>query len=63
VKLVKLIEMCLNETYGNACIGKNPSDAYSLQKDMKRDVLLPLFSTLLENLLSRKSRKIRKFWN
>jgi hypothetical protein len=31
MKLVRLIKMCLNETYGKVCIGKNLSDTFPIQ--------------------------------
>jgi hypothetical protein len=30
MKLVKLIKMCLNETYGKVCIGKHLSDSFPI---------------------------------
>jgi hypothetical protein len=30
MKLVRFIEMCLNETYSKACIGKHLSDSFAL---------------------------------
>jgi hypothetical protein len=42
-KLAGLIEMCLNETYGTVCIGKNLSDKFPIENDLKQeDVLSPL---------------------
>jgi len=35
MKLVRLIEMCLNETYSKVCIGKNLSDAFPIQNGLK----------------------------
>jgi len=44
MKLVRLIKMCLNETYSKVHIGKNLSDAFPIQNDLKhKDILLPLF--------------------
>jgi hypothetical protein len=34
MKLVQLIKMCLNETYGNVCIGKHLSDSFRIQNDL-----------------------------
>jgi hypothetical protein len=50
MKLVRLIKMCLNETYSKACIGKHFSDSFPIQKGLKQgDVLSPLlFNFALE---------------
>jgi sorting nexin-29 len=49
-KLVRLIKMCLNETYGKICIGKLLSDKFPIQNGLKQgDSLLPLlFNFVLE---------------
>jgi hypothetical protein len=49
-KLVRLIKMCLNETYSKVCIGKLLSDKFPLQNGLKqRDALSPLlFNFALE---------------
>jgi hypothetical protein len=49
-KLVRLIKMCLNETYGKVCIGKLLSDTFPIQNDLKQgDALSPLlFNFALE---------------
>jgi hypothetical protein len=39
IKLVRLIKMCLNETYSEACIGKHLSDMFTIKNSMKQDVL------------------------
>ena len=40
LKLVRLIEMCLSETYNNAWAGKNMSDMFPIMNGPKqRDVL------------------------
>jgi len=36
MKLVRLIKMCLNETYSKVCIGKNLSDAFPIQNGLKQ---------------------------
>jgi hypothetical protein len=42
MKLARLIEMCLNETYSKVCIGKNLS-AFPIQNGLREvDALLPL---------------------
>jgi len=44
IKLVRLIEICLNETYSEIHIGNNLSDAFPNENDMKQgDALSPLF--------------------
>jgi hypothetical protein len=43
VKLVRLIKICLIETYSKVHIGRNLSDAFPLQNCLKqRDALSPL---------------------
>jgi hypothetical protein len=46
MKLVRLIEICLNETYSKVSIGKHLSDAFSIQNGLKQGNAL---STLLFN--------------
>jgi hypothetical protein len=39
--------MCVNETYSKVCIGKNLTDAFPVQNDLKQgDVLSPLLLNL-----------------
>jgi hypothetical protein len=41
--LVRLIKMCLNETYNKVCIGKHFSDMFHTQNGQKQgDALSPL---------------------
>jgi hypothetical protein len=49
-KLVRLIKMCLNETYIKLCIGKLLSDEFPIQNGLKQgDALSPLlFNFALE---------------
>jgi hypothetical protein len=49
-KLVRLIKMCLNETYSKICIGKHLSGAFPVQNGLKHgDALSPLlFNFTLE---------------
>jgi hypothetical protein len=48
-KLVRLIKMCLNETYSKAHIGKHLSDTFPIQNSLKQDaLLLLLFNFALE---------------
>jgi hypothetical protein len=43
IKLLRLIKVCLNETYSNVCMGKRLSDNFPIQNDVKQgDALLPL---------------------
>jgi hypothetical protein len=47
-QLVRLIEMCLNETYSKVCVGKLFSDKFPIQNGLKQgDALLPLLFNLL----------------
>jgi hypothetical protein len=50
MKLVRLIKMCLNETYSKVCIGKYLSDSFPTQNGLKQgDALSPLlFNFALE---------------
>jgi hypothetical protein len=50
VKLVRLIKMCLNETYSKVRIGKHLSESFPIQYGLKQgDALSPLlFSFALE---------------
>jgi hypothetical protein len=44
MKLVRLIKMCLNETYSKIYVGKNLSGTFSIQNGLKQgDALSPLF--------------------
>jgi hypothetical protein len=47
MKLVRLIEMRLNETYSKVRIGKHLSDSFPIQNGLKQgDASLPLLSNL-----------------
>jgi hypothetical protein len=50
MKLVRLIKMCLNETYSKVRIGKHLSDSFPIQNGLKQgDALSPLlFNYALE---------------
>jgi hypothetical protein len=50
MKLLRLINMCLNEMYGKVCISKYLSDSFPIQNDLKEgDTIVPLlFSFALE---------------
>jgi hypothetical protein len=40
--LVRLINVCLNETYSKVCIGKHLSNSFLIQNGLKQDALSPL---------------------
>jgi hypothetical protein len=50
IKLIRLTEMCLNETHSKICIGKLLSDVFPIQNCLKQgDALTPLlFNFTLE---------------
>jgi hypothetical protein len=50
MKVVRLIKMCLYETYSNVHVGKHLSDSFSIQNGLKQgDALSPLlFNFALE---------------
>jgi retron-type reverse transcriptase len=50
MKFVRLVKMCLNETYSKVCIGKHLSDSFPIQNGLKQgDALSPLlFNFALE---------------
>jgi len=44
MKLVRLIKMCLTETYSRVQVGKNLSDMFPIRNGLKQeDALMPLF--------------------
>jgi hypothetical protein len=48
INLVRLIKMCLNETYSTAWVGKNLSGMFPFRNGLKQgDALSPLFLTFL----------------
>ena len=55
VKLVRLIKVCLNETYGRVQVGKHLSNVFPIKNDLKQgDALSPLlFNTALEYTIRR----------
>jgi hypothetical protein len=55
MKLVRLIKMCLNETYSKVRIGKHLSDSFSIQNGLKGDAL----STLLFSFAFGRSKETR----
>ena len=43
MKLVRLIKMCLNETYSRVWVGKHLSDMFPIKNDLKKgEALVPL---------------------
>jgi hypothetical protein len=50
MKLVRLIKMCLNETYSKVCIGKHLSNSFPIQNGLKQGDALSsvLFNFALE---------------
>jgi hypothetical protein len=49
MKLVRLIQVCLNETYNTERIGKFQSDKFPIQNGLKQNALSPLpFNFALE---------------
>jgi len=55
MKLIRLIKMCLNETYSRVRVGKNLSDMFPIRNGLKQgDVLSPLlFNFALEYAIRR----------
>jgi hypothetical protein len=39
MKLVRIVKMCLNETYSKVCLGKNLSDSFPIQSDLNKEML------------------------
>jgi len=54
MKLIRLIKMCMNETYSRVRVGKNLSDTFLIRNVLKQDVLKPfLFKFALEYTIRR----------
>jgi hypothetical protein len=63
-KIVKLIKMCLNETYRKVRIGKLLSDKFPIQNGLKQgDALSPLLFNFALEYAIRKSKKMKSVWN
>jgi hypothetical protein len=61
MKIVRLIKMCLNETYKKFCIGKNLSDAFPIQNGLKQgDTLSPLLFNFALGYAIRKIKENQK---
>ena len=57
MKLVSLINMCLNETYNRVWVGKNLSDMFPIRNGLKQgDVLSPLLFNFALEYAIRRSR-------
>jgi hypothetical protein len=58
VKLVRLIKMCLTETYSRVLVGKNLSDVFPIRNDLKLgDALSPLFFNFVLEYVIRRVQK------
>jgi hypothetical protein len=63
-KLLRLIKMCLNETYSKVCIGKLFSDKFPIQNGLKQgDALSPLLSNFALEYAIRKVQKMKSVCN
>jgi hypothetical protein len=64
MKLVRLIKMCLNETYKKVHIDKHLSDNFPIQNGPKQgDALTPLLFNFALVYAIRKVQEIRWDWN
>jgi hypothetical protein len=61
MELVRLIDMCLNETNISVPTNKHSSDSFLIKNYLKEgDILTSLLSTLLWNMPLGRSMKLRK---
>jgi hypothetical protein len=60
MKLVKLIKVCLNETYSEVCVGRHASDTFPVQSGLNQgDALLLLLVSFTLEYAIRKIKKMR----
>jgi hypothetical protein len=65
VKLVRLIKMCLNETYSKVHTSKHLSDSFPIQNDLKQGDTLSslLFNFALEYAIPGKPGRTETEWD
>jgi hypothetical protein len=58
MKLLRLIKMCLNETYSETCIRRHLSDSFPIHNGLKQgDALSPLLFNVVSEYANRKVQK------
>jgi hypothetical protein len=61
-KLVRLIKLCLNETYSEVCVGNHLSDTFPIQNGLKQgDTLLPWLFNFATEYAIRKIQESTQF--
>jgi hypothetical protein len=64
MKVVRLVKMCLNETYSRVRVGKLLSDIFPIKNDLNTEMLYRhCFSILLWNKPLGGFRQTRRDWN